>query len=126
MIETNQLTQREFEFELCVEGATSLSTETEDAIYNAGCDDATITMSRGQMKIMFTRSAVDLENAVISAIQAIHQSGFGLQVTRAEADNLQPEDIQVMSVVNSVLLLEHQRSQSSSLTQKIIQSLTHR
>jgi hypothetical protein len=58
------------------------------ALYEAGCDDGTISTSQGVTRIDFAREAPSLEEAIRSAITDVN--GAGLQVTRAEItpDNL--------------------------------------
>jgi hypothetical protein len=59
-----------------------------NAVYEAGCDDGTISSSQGVSRIDFAREAPSLEEAIRSAITYVNKAG--LQVTRAEItpDNL--------------------------------------
>jgi hypothetical protein len=58
-----------------------------DALYEAGCDDATFSEIDGVQFADFTREAPALITAIASAIQNI-QSVPGLRVTRVEPDEL--------------------------------------
>jgi hypothetical protein len=59
-----------------------------NALYEAGCDDGTISTSQGVTRIDFAREAPSLEDALRSAIANVHATG--LRVLRAEitADSL--------------------------------------
>lgn len=59
-----------------------------NALYEAGCDDGTISTSQGVTRIDFAREAPTLEEAIRSAISNVHSAG--LTVVRAEiaADHL--------------------------------------
>jgi hypothetical protein len=59
-----------------------------NALYEAGCDDGTISTSQGVTRIDFAREASSLEEAIRSAIANVH--AVGLSVVRAEiaADRL--------------------------------------
>jgi hypothetical protein len=61
----------QFSFTLTVEGADILSDHASDALYEAGCDDATFGVSDGVQTGEFDREAVDFAEAVASAIKAI-------------------------------------------------------
>jgi hypothetical protein len=68
--------------------AADLTEEQCNAVYEAGCDDGTISTSQGVSRIDFAREAPSLEVAIRSAIA--HVQTAGLQVIRAEitADSL--------------------------------------
>lgn len=53
-----------------------------NALYEAGCDDATISTSQGVTRIDFAREAPSLEEAIRSAIANVN--AVALQVSRAE------------------------------------------
>jgi hypothetical protein len=53
-----------------------------NALFEAGCDDGTISTSQGVTRIDFAREAPSLEEAIRSAINNVHATG--LQVIRAE------------------------------------------
>lgn len=59
-----------------------------NALYEAGCDDGTISTSQGVTRIDFAREAAGLEEAIRSAIANVKAAG--LEVIRAEitADRL--------------------------------------
>jgi hypothetical protein len=53
-----------------------------NALYEAGCDDGTISSSQGVSRIDFAREAPSLEEAIRSAIANVNAAG--LQAIRAE------------------------------------------
>jgi hypothetical protein len=59
-----------FRFALTIEGADILTHVALDALYEAGCDDATFGLSSGVQTGEFDRKAADFAEAVASAIKA--------------------------------------------------------
>lgn len=78
----------EHDFTLIIEGANAISPELEDAIFSAGCDDATVSVRSGRLFITFSREAASLRDAIVSAIHAVRGCGQGLRVLRVDACNL--------------------------------------
>jgi hypothetical protein len=60
-----------FSFTLTIEGADILEDDALDALYEAGCDDATFGVSDGVQTGEFDREAADFAEAVASAIKAV-------------------------------------------------------
>lgn len=86
--------QPEHDFALIVDGVGELNSSVEDALFNAGCDDATISMQYGLLYLEFSRAARSLEEAIISAISDVRKSGIGAQVLRVdECDLVTPSEI---------------------------------
>lgn len=71
----------EFRFVLVTAGADLLDWTTLDALYEAGCGDATI----GHNTVEFTRSAVTRDEALCSAMRDV-ESVPGVSVLRIEFD----------------------------------------
>ena len=63
----NKLPTHAYEFVLAVEGC-ELTTELEDAIFAAGCDDATLAWKNNRIELHFTRESQSHEEAIESAI----------------------------------------------------------
>lgn len=80
--------ERVFDFALIVDGVSSLTDATMDALFTAGCDDATVSMQFGLLYLEFSRSATSLQDAIISAIRNIVDSGIGARVLRVDDCNL--------------------------------------
>ncbi len=76
------------EFTLVIETPESLLDGLEDALFEAGCDDATLSFRKGIAYLDFDREAGDLESAIISAIQQVEQTGLNLWVKRVEPSDL--------------------------------------
>ena len=70
------------DFQFTLEGAEELTDEILDAIYEAGCDDASFGTTAGVHFGTFHREADSYDEAVASARAAILKAGVGLVVTR--------------------------------------------
>ncbi len=80
-------------FTLIVEGSDLQSDENIDALFEAGCDDATVGRIDGIQYVDFNRDAPGLAEAIISAVGAIEQVE-GAYVTRiADAGLVSMADI---------------------------------
>lgn len=64
-----------------------------DALYEAGCDDGTISTSQEVTRIDFAREAPSLEEAIRSAIANVNAAGLHVLLAEITADSLaaQPE-----------------------------------
>ncbi len=78
----------EHDFALIVDGVSELTQTVEDALFNAGCDDATLSMQYGLLYLEFSRAAKSLEEAIISAINEVRSAGIGAEVLRVDECNL--------------------------------------
>lgn len=81
----NEMTM--YEFSLVLSGATELTDALEDAVFDAGCDDALLGVREGRLFLEFDRSAATALEAVLSAIEAAEQVP-GLTVCRVEPEDL--------------------------------------
>lgn len=89
MRQTNESTcEREYDFALIVGGVNALTTEVEDALFNAGCDDATLSIQYGLLYIEFSRVAPSLKDAILGAIGDVRKAGIGAEVLRVDECNL--------------------------------------
>jgi hypothetical protein len=77
-----------YEFTLILEGPDILTDDGMDALFDAGCDDATFGAVDGQQYADFTREGDSLAAAVGSAIRQIEDAIPGLMVRRVEPDDL--------------------------------------
>jgi hypothetical protein len=73
-------------FTLTIEGADVLSDEALDALYEAGCGDATFGVSNGVQTADFDREASDFADAVWSAIKAVERAVPGARVIDIHRD----------------------------------------
>lgn len=77
-----------FEFTLVLDGVDEKTKNLEDKLFEAGCDDALINFRNGTVYLDFDREEDSLENAVLSAIQAVESCGLGAKVIRILPDDL--------------------------------------
>ncbi|WP_417746928.1 hypothetical protein [Rosistilla oblonga] len=181
------MTEREpeFDFTLLLDGADTITPSLEDSLFQAGCDDATISLRFGRIYLTFSRSAPSLKDAILSAIKSVRDSGIPATVLRVDTCELVTQadiarridrsrqlvnqyingsrgpggfpapacnitdgallwnwcevahwlwennfikksdlkDAQDLTIINSVLELEHQRQRSPDLTKEIITAL---
>jgi hypothetical protein len=73
-------------FTLLLVNEHELTTDLEDALFEAGCDDGMLFCKNQVVYIEFERDADSLEEAVVSAINDVESAGF--QVARVEPSDL--------------------------------------
>lgn len=73
-----------YEFTLVLESTGGISDQMEDALFEAGCDDAILCFRNGIAYLDFDREAENLEKGVISAIHQAEHTGLPLSVKRVE------------------------------------------
>lgn len=95
----------EYDFAFTLAGVAEVCPAIEDALFVAGCDDATLSVRAGRVSLEFTRAAPSLREAVLAAIRDVRRAGIGAEVLRVDADNA-PADL---AVINGVLEGERQR-----------------
>jgi hypothetical protein len=74
----------EHEFTLVLEGVPELTEDSENALFEAGCDDATISVRFGRIYLAFAREAASLKEAILSAIRCVKKSGVPNEVLRVD------------------------------------------
>jgi hypothetical protein len=79
---------REHEFVLVLSGVSELGPEVTDALFEAGCDDATPSVRSGRVYLTFTREASSFKEAIISAIRDVKRSRIGVEVLNVDDCNL--------------------------------------
>lgn len=67
--------EQEFDFSLVLSGIDELRPEFVDALFEAGCDDATVSMVNRAVVVEFSRQAPSFKDAVLSAIRDVHKAG---------------------------------------------------
>jgi hypothetical protein len=85
---TTKTTNREHDFTLVFSGVHELTGNIESALFEAGCDDATISVRSGRIFLTFSREGVSLKEAVISAIRDVEKANIGVKVMRVDSCNL--------------------------------------
>jgi hypothetical protein len=100
--------EAEHEFTLVLDGIPELTPEIMDALYEAGCDDATVSRSNGTVSMDFDRPAASLTEAIVSAINDIRRAGIGARVVRVEPDSVGSDVAKgrLVGAVNSVLAFQ--------------------
>ncbi len=78
----------EHDFVLVLTGVSELTTDTEDALFEAGCDDATISLRYGRIYLTFSRLAGSTKDAILAAIRSVRQANIGADVLRVDICNL--------------------------------------
>jgi hypothetical protein len=69
-----------FSFTLEIEGADVMTDAAQNALFEAGCDDATFGVSNGIQTAEFDREATEFAEAVASAIKAVEAAVPGARV----------------------------------------------
>jgi hypothetical protein len=80
--------EREHDFALVLSGITELTPEVQDALFEAGCDDATISVRAGRVYLTFSRNNRSLKDAILTAIQDVKSARVGADVLRVDVCNL--------------------------------------
>jgi hypothetical protein len=80
--------EREHDFVLVLTGINELTTQTEDALFESGCDDATASVRSGRVYLTFSRCAPSLQDAILSAIRDVRKAKIGADVLRVDDCNL--------------------------------------
>lgn len=80
--------EREYDFALIVAGVPDLTDEVMDALFSAGCDDATPSIRYGLLYMEFSRCATSIKDAIISAIHDVARADIGAAVVRVDDCNL--------------------------------------
>lgn len=79
----------EYEFTLILsEDLSDFDDSVIDALYEAGCDDATIAQRYGRIHVTFSRESRTLADAIVSAIRDVRKSRVCRGVLRVDASNL--------------------------------------
>jgi hypothetical protein len=76
-----------FSFTLTIEGADVMSDAAQDALFEAGCNDATFGVSDHLQTAEFDREAADFAEAVASAIKAVETAVPGARVVEIHREH---------------------------------------
>ena len=96
--------ETEHGFTLIIEGIPDLTPEVMDALFEAGCDDATVMMQADRVSMAFDRAAPTMKDAIISAIRDVQKANIGARVIRVEGTepgSSQEIDIEVRRVIGA-------------------------
>ncbi|MCA9103530.1 MAG: hypothetical protein R3C10_20650 [Pirellulales bacterium] len=92
-----------FSFTLELAGINELSDEVANALFEAGCDDATLSMSGGRAFLDFDRESDSISDAIVSAIDAVEKCGRDIRVVEVI-----PPSRSTYDLVNAFLCLRDQ------------------
>jgi hypothetical protein len=81
---TRKAREREHDFTLVLTGISDVAPEVEDALFEAGCDDATLGVRCGRAYLTFSRAAPTLKDAIFSAIGDVRRANIGCDVLRVD------------------------------------------
>jgi hypothetical protein len=76
--------RKAYYFVLVLSGVNEYTEGLEDALFEAGCDDALISYKNGVVCLDFDREANSLDQAILSAIKDIETSGVGAKANHIE------------------------------------------
>ena len=71
-----------WEFTLVVRDVAEMTDALANALYDAGCDDATVGSSGGAARVSFSRDAATLQDAIQSAVRDVRRAGC--EIARVE------------------------------------------
>lgn len=77
-----------FEFTLVLDGVNNETLGLEDALFEVGCDDALINFRNSTVYLDFSRNAINIEEAVLSAIHDVETANLCAKVIRILPDDL--------------------------------------
>jgi hypothetical protein len=80
--------EREYDFSLILSGITELTEDQAEALFAAGCDDATPSVIYGRVWLEFSRAAASYKDAVLSAIRDVRRANIGADVERIDQCDL--------------------------------------
>ncbi len=78
----------EYDFALVLSGVANLDPPVMDALFEAGCDDATPSLRSGIVYMTFSRLAPNLKNAILTAIRDVNRARIGAEVLRVDSCSL--------------------------------------
>lgn len=79
---------REHSFTLELSSPRPFDGEIADALFESGCEDATVGEREGLMFATFDRAAPSIAQAVLSAIENVESAGVGIKVLRVQPEEL--------------------------------------
>ena len=76
-----------YQFTLILDSVDENTPNLEDALFEAGCDDALINFKNGIVSLDFDRCGSDFEQTILSAIKNIESSGIGASISMVTPDH---------------------------------------
>ena len=117
--------EREYDFALILTGAHDLTDEVMNALFDAGCDDATPSVQSGCLCMDFSRTAPSLKDAILTAIRDVRNAGIGADALRVyECDRVSPaEDAETVAAINTALEGVRQRGRYPALVEEVTRAV---
>ena len=84
----SEVCKSEHDFALVLTGISKVAPEAENALFDAGCSDATLSIRAGRVFLTFSRNAESLKDAILTAIQDVCKANIGADVLRVDTCNL--------------------------------------
>lgn len=81
-----EIAMKTFDFTIIAAGLDAYASDFEDRLFEAGCDDATISLQKGAIILEFHREAKNFSHAVDSAIADVEEAGG--EIVHVEPDYL--------------------------------------
>lgn len=78
----------EHEFVIVLSGVAGLGEDVMNALFEAGCDDATPSLRFGRLYLTFARVAPTLKGAILTAIRDVKRAGVGAEIVSVDNCNL--------------------------------------
>lgn len=77
-----------WEFTLILRDVGEMTDSLASALYEAGCDDATVGSSCGVARVSLSREAATLQDAIQSAVRDVRQAGCEIARVEIEGEEL--------------------------------------
>ena len=73
------MAMKTFEFSIITSGLDPEAEDFADRVFDAGCDDATLSFQKGHIILDFVREAETMEVAIVSAVACVTAAGAKVQ-----------------------------------------------
>jgi hypothetical protein len=110
---------KRYEFAFAITGGKH-NRVTEDALFEAGCDDALLASRTGRMFLEFHREALSLVEAILSAIRDVRRAGLGVLRVDEAGMARQASDVQV---INAALEFQRQERSNPELARLVLRAV---
>lgn len=77
-----------YQFTLVLDGVDEQAPNIEDALFEAGCDDAIVNYKNGSVYLDFDREGEELEQVIISAIKNVETANIGATIVSVAPEHL--------------------------------------
>ncbi len=88
MTRSKKKPQETYRFALVLTDVTESDDIVEDALFEAGCDDAMLVLRDGVTYLEFDREGDDFESSILSAVRNAESTNYRLTVAHVEPDDV--------------------------------------